>query len=339
MTRQLEGSTLKRRIGTGLLGGALLTLAACGDDRDALTDAREAQTAVDTSTSTTEITMSYDEDAVAAMGDESIAETLRVVSSSGITVDMVSDVANKQHEMDINVSLGTGGMNLDLNLPVFMNEESGEIYTGVEDIVNLVSFIMPMEVPSEAQGKVVNLTDMADEEDAAERPLQGIDSAESAKVMNDIMSDYLSEQPDDSVTFEDDVYTQTINGDDFVKYMLTELAARDVITAEERDEAISELPEQLSIGDIIVTTTLNDDGLIATETVAIPLHVTDEELFGAEGLTLTLNADMTYHSYNEPVEFVMDVSEDNVLSTEEFEGLMNNIAAPMPMPEIDESAE
>lgn len=338
MTNQLKGSTLKRRIGTGLLGGALLTLAACGDDRDALTEAREAQTTVDTSTSTTEMTMSYDEEAVAAMGDESIAETLRVVSSSGITVDMVSDVANKQHEMDINVSLGTGGMNLDLNLPVFMNEESGAMYTGVEDIVNLVSFIMPMEVPAEAQGKVFNLTDLADE-DTAERPLQGIDSAESTKVMNDIMSDYLAEQPDDSVTFEDDVYTQTINGDDFVKYMLTELAARDVITAEERDETIAELPEQLSIGNIVVTTTLNDDGLIATETAAIPLHVTDEELFGADGLTLTLNADMTYHSYNEPIEFTMDVSEDNVLSTEEFESLMTTVGTPMPMPEIDESAE
>ena len=314
-----------KTIHTGIAAGALLLVAACGNDADTLSDARETINTADTLQSTSEITLDFQAPEGVDESDptNSIGGMLDVANDVSMSLDLKSDNVNKQHEMTVGVNIASGdAANMSFDVPLFMDEASESVYIPAQTAADFAGmFMMPIELPEEHADKVLDLSNTGDAVDLDLAPeednnLESLNPAE----LNEIMQGYLDQLPEDALTVEGGTYTQTFNGNHLVEYMLNELQTREYITAEDVESFKDEVSSSISIGDIVVTSTVVD-GEITSDIVALPITaLTDGEPNG----TLTVNVATDYTAINEDIEFNMNVSEDNVLSPEDLESIMQD---------------
>lgn len=314
-----------KTIHTGIAASALLLVAACGNDADTLSDARENINTADTLQSTSEITLDFQTPEGTDTSDPtaSIDDMLDVANDVNMSLDLKSDNVNKQHEMTVGVNIASGdAANMSFDVPLFMDEASKSVYIPAQTAADFAGmFMMPIELPAEHADKVLDLSDTGDAVDLDMAPEEdnNLESL-SPTELNEIMQGYLDQLPEDALTVEGDTYTQTFNGNDFIEYMLKELQTREYITAEDLESFKDEVNSSISIGDIVVTSTVVN-GEITSDIVALPITaLTDGEPNG----TLTVNIATDYTAINEDIEFNMNVSEDNVLSNEELESIMQD---------------
>lgn len=312
-----------KTIHTGIAAGALLFVSACGNEADTLSDARETINTADTLQSTSEITLDFQAPEGVDVSDptNSIGGMMDVANDVSMSLDLKSDNVDKQHEMTVGINIASGdAANMSFDVPLFMDEASESIYLPAQTVADFAGMLMmPIELPAEHADKVVDLSDtstavspdLAPEED---NNLESLTPAEA----NEIMQGYLDQLPEDALVVEGDTYTQTFNGNNFVEYMLKEFQSREYITAEDVESFKDEVSSSISIGDIVVTSKVVD-GEITSDVVALPITaLTDGEPDG----TLTVNVATDYTAINEDIEFDMNISEDNVLSNEELESIM-----------------
>lgn len=305
----------------------MLFVAACGNDADTLSDARETINTADTLQSTSEITLDFQapegEDKTGKTDPSSIGGMLDVANDLSMALDLKSDNVNKQHEMTVGINIASGdAANMSFDIPLFMDEASESVYVPAQTAADFAGMLMlPIELPAEHAGKVVDLSDAGDAVDPGLAPeeeesnnLESLTPVEA----NEIMQGYLDQLPEDALAVEGDTYTQTFNGNQFVEYMLKELQTREYITAEDIETFKDEISSSISIGDIVVTSNVVD-GEITSDIVALPITALTN---GEPNGTLTVNVATDYTAINEDIEFNMDVSEDNVLSPEELESIM-----------------
>lgn len=321
MINAIKDTKTMKRAGIGFLGGAMLVLAGCGNDSDTLTEARTVVHDASTLTSSTEVTMDMDESMQAAVSEDGNAtDTVSMVMNSKLNIDMMSDLDAGQHEMNIGATIGGDGASMSFELPVFMDEDNQALYTSAKGLTDLMGMIMPITLPDEDAGKVVDLSDGLEAESTDAGVFEGLSAKESTDMVNDIVKDYTNSLPDDALTVDGDTYTQVFNGDAFVAHMLTELEAREAITAEDVESFKDEVDGSLSIGDVTVVSTITDGNLVS-EDYSIPVNMLID---GEPDMAFTLNTATSYTGVNEAVEFTMNTDEDNVLTMEEFEVIIQD---------------
>lgn len=313
-----------KTIHTGIAAGALFLVAACGNDADTLSDARETINTADTLQSTSEITLDFQAPEGTDTSDPTatIGGMLDVANDVSMSLDLKSDNVNKQHEMTVGINIASGdAANMSFDVPLFMDEASESVYIPAQTAADFAGMLMmPIELPAEHADKVIDLSDTGDAVDLDLAPEEEGNNLESLTPLeaNEIMQGYLDQLPEDTLVVDGDTYTQTFNGNSFIEYMMKELQSREYITAEDLESFKDEVSNNISIGDVVVTSKVVD-GNITSDVVALPITaLTDGEPNG----TLTVNVATDYTAINEDIEFNMNVSEDNVLSPEELESIM-----------------
>lgn len=323
-----NGEMQMRTFKTGLVGCALVltatALTACGaTPKEEVSEAYDKIKKADTLEMSTNVSLDVS-------GEGLDPQTLNLINSIELTADIKSNKEKKLHEVTAGIKASMGAMNINLDLPLFLDEKAGKAYTKADAYTNIIrtaTMFMgtqtPMETPKTLKGKVIELAvqdkglvmdDKAKERKENQEALTKAITKEMEKIINNI--------PEDNYTKKDGVITYSVSGDKIIGAVF-DVLEKNPDLAPKSSEDIAELrkvlKEEVAFGDVKVKTTLKD-GTIQKQEVDVPITVTVDS---GKKIEIVLHVMNEYTNIGGDIDFSFDLSEDNVITQKQFQGALN----------------
>ncbi|GEL78195.1 hypothetical protein [Tenuibacillus multivorans] len=289
-----------------------LLLAACSEsqsDKQVVVDAFETMMEAESYDATSTLDVNVEAD----VQDPFIEPYIQMVNDMELSMDQRMN--QDKQEVVIHFQGQMSPMTFNVDIPFLQDMNENKMYVKTDSLIE--NFGMFLGLPEEAKGKLIEI-DMAELE-GQEAP--EVDYDELTQQVQTIMSDFLNDKSEDDFRKEDDTYIVSFNKEDLTT-LVTEMASEldDTITDEDIQMAQEEMTtalEQVDFNTFEVHTTLDGDN-IKSQKVVLDLGI------DAEGtqVQLDLEADTTYNSMNEDVEFEIDPENSDIIDMQEFDQLM-----------------
>ncbi|QQK77606.1 hypothetical protein HUG15_19800 [Salicibibacter cibarius] len=276
-------------------------------------------------------------------------EETEMLNNTVLAMDVMSDVANDQHEVDIGLALSMGAMDMNIDMPMFLDNSGDEekLYSTSDGMIDIIDsmlmfegFPMNIETPESIQGTVVELPV---EDDGQNEEV----SEEQEEATENIMAQsrtFLEDMDEEAFTRDEDaenMITYSVDGNVVVDALFDMLEDNPAIFegVEDMNEAAidddlseirDEIDEYIEVDEVETEVVLNENGSMATEEMRIPMMLNNDR---GETIDMTLHMDVEYNSIDDDLDFSFDLSEDNIISEDEFEEAMEeSFNDPMMMP-------
>ncbi|TFB22772.1 hypothetical protein E3U55_05920 [Filobacillus milosensis] len=262
-----------------------------------------------------EATSSLDVNVEAEVQDPFIQPYIQMVNDMELSVDQRVDMTKNLQEMVVHFSAQMNPMSFNVDLPILQNIEDQTMYIETDSLVE--NFGMMLGLSEDLSGKLLKI-DLAELEGAETEALDYQEIQEKAQTM---MTDFLQDKSEEDFTKDGETYIVTFTKEeltDFVAQMVTEFD--DTISDEELQQGIDEMNtalEEVDLNTFEVHVTMDGDQIKSQKFVL-------DTAFDAEGTPVQLNleADTTYNSIGEDIEFTIDPENSEILEMSEFEQMM-----------------
>lgn len=315
---------------TGLVGATTLAvLAGCNANsaKDEYLDAYDATSHAKSYVVDTTLDLDVNTEGIDSFTDEEI----ELINSLEFDARVESDLEKEQHDIALGFGADVGAMTVHMEFPMFMDGDDMYMKAhGSTEMIGLLPMLagvpMVLDLPEDVRDKVVRLEAedyvTAEEQEAVEQ---------LAKDLTTIVEDI----PHDMFEKDGDMVTYTVDGDKVFGAVFDMLEKTPELFGDESidfKDMRKGLERAVSFDTVSSTVTLDGD-YIGTETITIPVTVTNPENKD-ETMDVAITISNTYSNYNQDVDFSFNLSEDNIMTQEELEAEIDTLLD-MDMSEVE----
>ncbi|MET3684075.1 hypothetical protein ABID56_002201 [Alkalibacillus flavidus] len=315
---------MKRLLVTAVIALVVL-LAACGEsrsDKEVVVDAFDGLMNAESYQSSSSLDFELNGD----MNDPMFNQLTSVINDLELQVDQTYDSNQQLQEAVLDVSGSMPPFTLDFKLPFLQDLENQTMYMKTDSLTESLGMMFP--VPEEAKGKLIKM-DLQEMQNVEGQDMPEIDEEELQQRAQTIMNDFLEQKDGSEFTQEDGRYTVSFTQEDFRYLMEAFMEEFDEMFNEEDmatmdqdfDTMMEEMSEVLTVEQFDMSMVIEDDQIQEDQFEADLLF---EDPESDDSMQFYMSMESTYSNMNGDVEFSIDPENEEIITFEELNQMMND---------------
>ncbi len=297
------------------IASLLIVLSACGKPaKETYMDAHQGF--MDAKTYEGSSTINIDLQSEGAMTAPGNQMALGLINNAEIKADIVSNTEKGITEMVLHVKTNQGPMSFNLDVPLHINMKEQKVYMKTETLKKAVSMAPGFPVSLQFDKKFINLS--------SHKEIGNFTDETRREEFNRIMMDMIKSLPEEQFSQEENDIQVTIQEEqmnDFIISLMKPVMKEN--SKQTQDTMIQDLEKELenvSFEKVSMETTIKDNQL-TKQSLSLEMKSNVKNQKGS----LTVDVTNQYKSINEDVEFTMNPTKENTLTTDELNKKMNQL--------------
>ncbi|NIK13050.1 hypothetical protein [Alkalibacillus almallahensis] len=303
-----------------------VVLAACGDERsnkEVVADAFDNMMNAESyeSSSTVDFELSGN------MNDPMFDQVTSMLNDFELQVDQAYDQEAQMQEVVMDISGSIPPLSLDVKLPFLQDLENQVMYMRTDSLADNLGMMFP--IPEEAKGKLVKM-DLQNMQGVEGEDMPEMEQEEMQERSQAIFKDFIEQKDEGDFTQEENRYSVSITKEDFRYLMEAFMEEFDEMFTQEEvdtfnqdfDTMMKEMDEVLTVEQFDMSMVIEDDQ-VQENTLEADLLFEDPE--SDESMQFYTNVQTTYSNRNGDVEFSIDPENEETISFEELNQMMNDM--------------
>lgn len=312
---------MKKFISLLTITSILIVLSACGKPAKE-TYVNAYQDFMDAKTYEGSSTINIDLQAEESMNTPGNQMALGLINNAEIKADIASNKEKGITELVLHIKTNQGPMSFNLDVPLHINMKDQKVYMKTETIKKAMSMMPGFPVSLQLDKKFVELS--------SHKEIGNYTDETRQQEFNQIMMDMIKSLSEDQFTQEENQIKVTIQEEqmkDFIISLMNPAMKED--SDQPQDKMIQDIEKELenvSFEKVSINTTIQDNQLVK---VSLKMKSNVENQKGS----VTVHVTNQYESINEEVEFMMNPTKENTLTTDELNKKMNQLMKQSMMPQ------